>query len=100
MALSDTTSTDLIEVVGPYSLLQVRTTRMIKDGDQIIGESHSRHVVAPGDDLSGEDPKVQAIAASVHTPAVIAAYQEYQRSLVPPEPTPQVEPNAVSTAKT
>jgi hypothetical protein len=30
----------------------------------------------PGADVSAEDGKVQAIAASIHTPEVIAAYQE------------------------
>jgi hypothetical protein len=29
----------------------------------------------PGADVSGEDAKVQAIAASIHTPEVIAAYE-------------------------
>ena len=66
-------SVDLIEVVE-NGCLQVRTkTAIMEDGKQISGQFH-RHVVAPGDDVSGEDAKVQAIAASIHTAEVIAAY--------------------------
>jgi hypothetical protein len=35
-------------------------------------------VVAPGADVSGEDAKVQAIAASIHTADVVAAYNAAQ----------------------
>jgi hypothetical protein len=68
-------SVDLIEVIENGSL-QVRTKTAIKeDGVEISGKFH-RHVVVPGDDYSAEDAKVQAICAAVHTPEVIATYQE------------------------
>ena len=68
---------DLIETIE-NGCVQVRTcTRIIEDGKQISGTFH-RHVVAPGDDYSAEDAKVQAICAAVHTPEVIAAYQAAQ----------------------
>ena len=64
---------DRIEVVENGSV-QVRTkTAIMEDSKQISGTFH-RHVVAPGDDYSAEDSKVQAIAASIHTADVIAAY--------------------------
>ena len=70
-------SVDLIEVIENGSI-QVRTkTAIMEDGKQISGQFH-RHVVAPGADVSGEDAKVQAIAAAVHTAEVIAAYQAAQ----------------------
>jgi len=70
-------SVDLIEVIE-NGILQVRTkTAIMEDGKQISGSFH-RHVVAPGDDYSGEDAKVQAIAASIHTAEVIAAYKAAQ----------------------
>ena len=66
-------SVDLIEIVE-NGCIQVRTkTAIMEDGKQISGSFH-RHVVAPGSDVSGEDAKVQAIAAAVHTAEVIAAY--------------------------
>jgi hypothetical protein len=65
---------DLIETVE-NGTVQVRTcTRIIEDGKPLSSTFH-RHVVAPGDDYSAEDAKVQAICAAVHTPEVIAAYQ-------------------------
>lgn len=55
--------------------VQVRTrTSILEDGKQISGTYH-RHVVAPGDDYSGEDARVQAICTATHTPEVIAAYK-------------------------
>ena len=71
--LEKVVSVDLIEVIENGSI-QVRTkTAIMEDGKQISGTFH-RHVVAPGADVSGEDAKVQAIAAAVHTVEVIAAY--------------------------
>ena len=68
---------DLIEVIENGSI-QVRTKIAInEDGVEISSKFH-RHVVVPGADVSGEDAKVQAIAASIHTPAVIAAYEAAQ----------------------
>ena len=74
MALEKVISVDLIEVVE-NGTIQVRTKTAIKeDGVEITSQLH-RHVVVPGADVSAEDAKVQAIAASIHTPSVISAYQ-------------------------
>lgn len=73
MALEKVISVDLIEVVENGSI-QVRTKIAIKeDGVEITSKFH-RHVVVPGANVSAEDPKVQAIAKSIHTASVIAAY--------------------------
>ena len=75
-------SVDLIEVIENGSI-QVRTKTAIKeDGVEITSQFH-RHVVVPGADVSAEDPKVQAIAASIHTPEVIAAYILAQEQQIP-----------------
>ena len=72
MALEKIISTDLIEVIE-NGCIQVRTkTAIMEDGKQISNSFH-RHVVAPGDDYAGEDARVQAICAAVHTDEVIAA---------------------------
>ena len=74
MALKKITVVDRIEVVE-NGCVQVRTrTSIMEDGKQISG-NFRRHVVAPGDDYSGEDPRVQAICEATHTPEVIAAYR-------------------------
>jgi len=68
---------DLIEVIENGSI-QVRTkTAVMEDGKQISGTFH-RHIVAPGDDYSAEDARVQAICAAMHTAAVVSAYQAAQ----------------------
>lgn len=75
--LEKQTVVDLIEAVE-NGCVQVRVcTRIMEDGKQISGTFH-RHVVAPGDDYSAEDAKVQAICAAVHTPEIVAAYQAAQ----------------------
>lgn len=74
MALEKVQIVDRIEVVE-NGCVQVRTkTAIMEDGKQISGAFH-RHVVAPGDDYSGEDDRVQAICAATHTADVIAAYK-------------------------
>jgi len=65
---------DLIEVIENGSI-QVRTKTAIKEDGVEISSKFHRHVVAPGDDYSAQDAKVKAIAASIHTSEVIAAYQ-------------------------
>jgi hypothetical protein len=75
--LEKVTSVDLIEVVENGSI-QVRTKTAIKEDGVEISSKFHRHVVVPGADYSGEDAKVQAIAASIHTTEVIAAYQAFQ----------------------
>lgn len=75
--LEKVTVVDRIEVVENGSV-QVRTkTAIMEDGKQISGNFH-RHVVAPGDDYSNEDGRVQAICAATHTDEVIAAYKAAQ----------------------
>ena len=72
--LTKATVVDRIETLE-NGCVQVRAaTRIMEDG-AVISQSFHRHVVAPGDDYSGEDPRVQAICDAVHTPECIAAYQ-------------------------
>jgi len=77
--LEKVTSVDLIEVVE-NGTLQVRTKTAIKEDGVEISSKFHRHVVVPGADVSGEDAKVQAIAASIHTADVVAAYQAAQEA--------------------
>jgi hypothetical protein len=74
MALIEKTIIDKIELVENNSI-QVRTATIIERDGTEIAKTYHRHVVSPGDDVSNEDPKVQAIANAVWTEEVIAAYQ-------------------------
>jgi len=77
MALTEKTIIDKIEVIENNSI-QVRTATIIeKDGTELTRTFH-RHVLAPGADLTNEDPKVQAIANAIWTEEIIAAYQASQ----------------------
>jgi hypothetical protein len=74
MALEKVMIVDRIEVVES-GCVQVRTkTAIMEDGKQISSNFH-RYVVAPGDDYSKEDARVQAICSATHTSGVIEVYQ-------------------------
>ena len=75
-----------VEVIPPYSILQIRRSDIIlKDGVE-VARSYHRHVVSPGDDCSGECDCVKKVAAALHDEACCAAYQA---SLPEPEPAPE-----------
>jgi hypothetical protein len=73
MALTEKNIVDLVELVETNHI-QVRTANIIEKDGQVVAKSFHRHVLSPGDDVSGQDPKVQAIANAVWTEEVIAAY--------------------------
>lgn len=84
MALEKAQIVDRIEVLENGSV-QVRTkTAIMENGKQISGSFH-RHVVAPGDDYSNENARVQAICAATHTADVVAAYEAAQTPVAQPE---------------
>ena len=77
MALTERTVEDKIEIVGEFKHIQVRTATIIERDGVEISRSFHRHVIAPDADVSGESAEVQAIAATVHTDEVKAAYQAH-----------------------
>ena len=74
MALTETTKVDQIELTA-INTIQVRTANIIEKDSVEIARTLHRHVVCPGDNVTNEDPKVQAIANAIWTEEVIAAYQ-------------------------
>jgi len=74
MSITKQTAIDSVEI-SENNIVHVRTITRILEGAQLLSSSLSRNVVAPGDDYSGEDAKVQAICAAVHTADVIATYK-------------------------
>ena len=78
--LEKVTVVDLIEVIE-NGAVQVRTkTAIMEDGKQISGQFH-RHVVAPGDDYSKQDARVQAISVAMHTAKGFEASKAAQAAL-------------------
>jgi len=80
MALTEESFADKVEIVGDFSHVQVRVATVIKRDGEEISRSYHRHVVAPGDDYSAEEAKVQAICAAVHTQDVIDAYAAHMEA--------------------
>jgi hypothetical protein len=74
MALTETTKVDLIEVTE-NGTIQIRTATIIKRDETEISRTFHRHSKTPIEDVSAEDPKVQAVANAIWTEEVIAAYQ-------------------------
>ena len=74
MALTERIEIGSREVLADGQI-QVRTDTVIERDGVEISRTYHRHVVAPGDDVSGEDESVQIVANAVHTDAVIAAYR-------------------------
>tara|TARA_B110000503_G_scaffold81612_1_gene124782 strand:- start:26 stop:277 length:252 start_codon:yes stop_codon:yes gene_type:complete len=80
MALTERTIIDKYEVVGDFKHIQCRHATIIERDGVEISRSYHRCVIAPNDDVTGEPQEVQALAALMHTPAVIAAYEAHVAS--------------------
>lgn len=70
-----TKRTELREEILPNKVIQIRTTTVVEEDGVELGRKHHRHVVVPGDDVTGEAQEVQDIAAALWTLEVIDAYQ-------------------------
>jgi len=74
MALTKTEVVDKIEVLE-NGTIQVRCATRIDEDGTVLSSSFHRHVLAPNDDLTDQDPKVVAIANATWTAEVISAYE-------------------------
>ena len=85
MALTKSTITDRIEVVGEYKIIQILEKTIVKEDGVEISEGIKRKSFNPGQldgsdnlvvtDLSAETTEVQAIAADVWTQSVKDAWK-------------------------
>ena len=82
MSMIKTTTIDEIKACVNGQIEVCEKVEIFDDGVAVSSSFH-RHVVAPGQDYSNEDPRVQAICAAVHTPEVIAAYEAAQEANKP-----------------
>lgn len=73
MALEKKTVTGQLEI-GETGTIGLRTDTVVLDDGVELNRSFHRKVLAPGDDVSGEDAKVQSVAGAVWTDEVVAAY--------------------------
>jgi hypothetical protein len=77
MALIEKEKVDQIEILE-NNTIQVRTATIIEKDNVEISRNFHRHVLVPGSDLTGQDPKVISIANLIWTDAVVAEYQSNQ----------------------
>ncbi len=73
MALSKTVVVDRMEVLE-MGQIQVRTATIVAEDGVELSRAFHRHVLEPGDDTTGEDDRVVAVAAARWTPDVIATW--------------------------
>lgn len=73
MAITDTTVLSHIGILEDGQI-QVRRTRRVFEGKEMLGEKHFRFVLEPGQDVTVLPPRLQAVCAAVWTPQVIADY--------------------------
>jgi len=67
-----------IEIIPPFSILQCRRADIIEKDGVEVGRTYHRHVRCPGDDMANECEEMQAVAAVLWTPDLIADYQASQ----------------------
>jgi hypothetical protein len=75
MAITKTTITDKIEIVGVYKHIQIRKADVISEDGVELTRSFSRYVLTPGQDISNESEEVQSIASVIWTEDIIAQYE-------------------------
>ena len=80
MALTKTETIDKYEIVGEFKHIQCRHATIISEDGTELSRSYHRHVIAPGDDVSGEPQEVQDLVAVLHTQEVIDAYTAHLES--------------------
>lgn len=56
--------------------IQVRKITRIMENGKEISKTYHRHVLNPGDDLSGQNERAVAVAKIVWTPEVIKEYKK------------------------
>lgn len=76
-----------LEIIPPYSVIQCREANIVEKDGVEVGKTYHRHVCVPGDDVSAECPELQATAAALWTPEVIAAYQASLNQTAQSNPT-------------
>lgn len=84
MALSERTKTYM--GILDDGQIELRRTRVILDGGEVIGERHHRQVLEPGQDVTLFPARVRRISEAVWTPQVIADYLAAKAVKLPIQP--------------
>ena len=82
MAITKTTITDKIEIVGIHKHIQVRKADVIYEDGVELTRSFSRYVLTPGQNVSNESAEIQSIASVIWTEELIAEYEASLSSIL------------------
>ena len=77
MALTKVSKLDKYEIVNADTIPMIQCRHAVwveEDGVMIGGKQYHRHVITPADDVSNEDPQIQAVASAIFTDEIKAAY--------------------------
>jgi hypothetical protein len=66
-----------LEIIPPFSIIQCREANIVEKDGVEVGKTYHRHVRVPGEDVSSDCAEMQAVAAALWTPEVIAAYEAH-----------------------
>lgn len=64
-----------LEIIPPHNIIQCRRADIVEKDGKEVGRTYHRHVVHPGDDVTGECAELQSVAGALWTADVIAAYE-------------------------
>jgi hypothetical protein len=78
MALTKEVRYDKIEITGEYKVIQCREATIIKDNGVELSRTFHRHLLHPGDDITGEPQETQDICNAVWTDEVKSAWTAVQ----------------------
>jgi GR25 family glycosyltransferase involved in LPS biosynthesis len=72
---------DLIQILDTNHI-QVREAILIEEDDVVISKTFHRYVLAPGDDVTTQEARIQAIANIIWTPDVVEAYKNSPKPVI------------------
>ncbi|MAH48419.1 hypothetical protein CMI37_21520 [Candidatus Pacearchaeota archaeon] len=78
MALTKEIKCDKIEVVGDFKAVHCRQATVVLEDGVELSRSFHRHVLHPGDDISGEPQETQDVCNVVWTDTVKADWATFQ----------------------
>ena len=70
-----------LEIVPPYFIIQCRRADIIEKDGKEVGKTYHRYTRVPGENVSNDCAELQAVAAALWTPEVIAAYEASKASV-------------------
>jgi hypothetical protein len=78
MTLNKEVKYDKVEIIGDFKAVHCRQATIVSEDGVELSRSFHRHVLHPGDDISGEPQETQDVCNAVWTDAVKADWATFQ----------------------